>query len=188
MGIVGGSREYDGPGLGVGPWACPACTAENTGPLDAGCTSCGSGSARAFRPQPAGSPQIATPPRTSTARIRDPITAVVSTAASADLFERWWELNQTTLIRLPLPEVARLAWEAATTTHEARTMLAPPVTADTETYAPEGKGRRTMIAALELFKDQVLRDAQDEIASGEWCSVEEIEQLITELKQEEGSL
>ena len=59
-GIVGGHRHYEGPTLGqVGVWKCPACSAENSGPLDEGCTSCGSGSAKArhvgvppSRPQP----------------------------------------------------------------------------------------------------------------------------------------
>lgn len=41
---VGGSRHYGGPGLGEAvSWKCPACGADNTGPLGQGCQLCGSG-------------------------------------------------------------------------------------------------------------------------------------------------
>jgi hypothetical protein len=47
-GLLGGSRHYTGKGLGdIGMWHCPSCNAENTGPLDKGCTVCGAGSAPA---------------------------------------------------------------------------------------------------------------------------------------------
>jgi len=37
---------YKGARPSVGPWKCPACGVENNGPLQAGCASCGSGSAQ----------------------------------------------------------------------------------------------------------------------------------------------
>lgn len=46
---VGGSRNYKGPTLGaLAGWKCPACGTENSGPLERGCTSCGSGSAAPY--------------------------------------------------------------------------------------------------------------------------------------------
>jgi hypothetical protein len=63
------------------------------------------------------------------------------------------------------------------------TMDAPPVTADLTQLAPDGKTARTVIAALQLFRDQVLRDAAEEIASGEWCSVSEVAALIKQLEE-----
>jgi len=66
-----------------------------------------------------------------------------------------------------------------------QTMHTPPVTADTLAFAPEGKVNRTIRAALELFRDQVLREADEEIASGEWCSIEEVGALIEDLKEKE---
>ena len=63
-------------------------------------------------------------------------------------------------------------------------LTSEPVTADIAPHAPEGKPRRTIIAALELFKDQVLRGAVEEISSGEWCSLEEVDLLIHQLKDE----
>jgi hypothetical protein len=85
----------------------------------------------------------------------------------------------------PLATIAQAFLAGVQHAHE-QMMTAPPVTADVVQLAPEGKPRRTIIAALELFKDQVLREAQEEIASGEWCSVEETEKLIAQFKHEEG--
>ena len=46
-GLMGGDRLYKGKGLGdVGAWKCPACLVENSGPISAGCVSCGAGSAQ----------------------------------------------------------------------------------------------------------------------------------------------
>lgn len=48
-GVVGGPRQYEGPTLGhLGAWKCPSCGVENSGPLDAGCTSCHAGSAKPY--------------------------------------------------------------------------------------------------------------------------------------------
>jgi hypothetical protein len=65
-----------------------------------------------------------------------------------------------------------------------RLVAAPPVTADTAALSPAGKANRTIIAALELFRDQVLPTATEEISSGEWCDAQEIETLIHQLREE----
>ena len=182
MGLVGGSRSYDGPGLGHAPWKCPACAVLNVGPLGEGCTSCGSGSAR---PQHVGQPpRVETaPPRSKSAYARavaaDPIPSWKPELSI--VAEAWVEQNPLATIAEGFMAGYRLAVEQFT----ARAMAAPPVTADLASLAPEGKVRRTIIAALELFKDQVLRDAKEEIASGEWCSIEEVDQIIAQFKQEE---
>jgi len=80
-----------------------------------------------------------------------------------------------------LAEAFRAGYELAMR----QTMHAPPVTADTLPFAPEGKVNRTIRAALALFRDQVLREADEEIASGEWCSIEEVGALIEELREKE---
>ena len=55
-GEIGGARHYTGATLGaLGPWKCPSCGAENGGTLQAGCNSCGSGSAQ---PRHVGVPQV----------------------------------------------------------------------------------------------------------------------------------
>lgn len=56
-----------------------------------------------------------------------------------------------------------------------RTIIAP--------LAPEGKPTRTILAALALFRDQVLVEGPEEIATGEWCSAEEVTALIVSLQQ-----
>jgi hypothetical protein len=182
MGMVGGSHIYDGPGLGHGPWKCPACAAANTGSIDDGCTSCGSGSAK---PQHVGNPPppvkpavdlhlpLPVPPQEHTVY---PRTGPLDVIAAA-----WYGEHPTTTI----VEAFIAGYLVATAHARAHTIAAPPVTADLGTFHPDGKVRRTIIAALELFKDQVLRDAQDEIASGEWCSIEEIDQVIRQLKDAE---
>ena len=174
MGVIGGHRGYDGPGLGWAPWSCPACAKENTGALAAGCVHCGSGSAQ---PRHVGQ----APP----AALSLPAPAAVSDEdrprwTAADAFAEAWEAAH------PDASLAE-AFVAGMQFANQRTMQAPPVTADSETLAPAGKARRTIIAALEIFRDQVLRGATDEIASGEWCSVEETEGLIQQLRDEEES-
>jgi hypothetical protein len=174
QGIVGGPRHYDGPTIGEGPWKCPACSAENAGPLDQGCRSCGSGSAKPYK--------VATPPPDLRLDARPAPIPQADTAAIGlghyQIAEAWADAH---------PEATTIdAFIAGMRFAQTNTMMAPPVTADVAALAPEGKPRRTIIAALELFKDQVLRDAKDEIASGEWLTIDETEQLIQQLRDEEG--
>lgn len=186
-GLIGGPRTYEGPGLGDGPWKCPACGVENVGPLDYGCTSCGSGSAR---PRHVGQPPPADlqlagfdsrrgteqePPRTPRVEGKTD-TDQLSPAQLAGYY--WIDAHPSAT-----PIEAFLAGVAYA---QQQTMAAPPVTADVRALTPEGKPRRTIIAALELFKDQILRDATEEIASGEWLTIEETELLIQQLRDEEG--
>lgn len=223
MGVVGGNRQYDGPGLGVAPWKCPACAVLNTGMIDGGCASCGSGSAQARHvgvvpPAPPSAKTIwdrhkgedalvPPPPFTVADHFGDdlhleqpPIRPATFQAVKADMARGLAAMDEHREISVLAETWAAQHGEATITDaflagyqfaiiqSQARTMVAPPVTADLDALAPDGKARRTIIAALEIFKDQVLRDATEEIASGEWCSIEEIEHLITELKTQEGSL
>jgi hypothetical protein len=50
-------------------------------------------------------------------------------------------------------------------------------------FSPEGKRYRTIAAALSLFRDQVLSANPEEIRSGEWCSVAEVNDLIAQLSE-----
>ena len=216
MGVVGGHRQYDGPGLGAGPWKCPSCGGANTAEMQVGCQHCGSGSAQ---PRHVGQPPV--PPSAKTIWDRHkgeddlvpPPTFTVAdhfgedlhltpafTAVKADLDRGMAAMQERTDISILAETWAEQHGEATITdafiagyqfgrlSMVQQTMAAPPVTVDLAELAPEGKTRRTIIAALDLFKDQILRDATEEIASGEWCSIEEVEQLITQLKMEEGSL
>lgn len=169
-GEIGGARHYEGKAPSIGIWKCPACRVDNDGPLEQGCASCGAG---------APGKHIGV----------DPVPVASSPMAAYDQLQ--WQLTSG----LEVHEAAR-AWIAAHP-HDspiaaflagyalamARTMKAPPVTADILTHAPGEKGRRTIAAALKLFRDQVLAEAPEEIESGEWCSVEECDALIAEVEQ-----
>lgn len=198
-GIVGGPRTYEGPGLPGGdwaPWKCPACAVENTGSIDDGCVHCGSGSAK---PQHIGQPPAADlhlepPPQrvegwmaqSEDAAKLEPGLALL--AADMEHAQTIYEIARQWVAAHAEadPFAAFIAgYQLASQEAKAHTMQAPPVTADVAALAPEGKARRTIIAALEIFKDQILRGATDEIASGEWCSIEETDALIRQLKEEE---
>lgn len=180
---------YTGQGLGdFGAWKCPACMAENSGPLDAGCVACGSGSARARKveqpPQPVVKPlSIPSPERDQLVELiredmRQATRSMEQHAAIYSIAESWAEQHQ----HASLAEAFVAGYQLATQ----RTLQAPPVTADVATLAPAGKPRRTIRAALLYFRDQVLPVAQEEVAAGEWCTAEEIDALIQQFTDDEG--
>lgn len=169
-------HTHDGPeAAALAPWTCPACAVENSGPLQLGCVACGSGKPGRHvgieRPVvPAARQQWQPPP----------------IAASQSAFTEWLASRdgQNALISSENVVVLQAAFQAGWKAAQVQTLrLAPPVTADVSRLAPEGKATRTVIAALELFRDQVLTAAEEEIASGEWCSVAEVDQLIQEFKE-----
>ena len=196
MGEVGGFRGYDGPGLGSAPWKCPRCGAENSGLLDVGCTSCGSGSAPArhvgVQPPPvtrrAGTTPLQGRPLDDDGAIEflPPAKAAATERPQEHSEASAWAAQWTAQHPTAGPFDAFLAgYLCALQIARAHLMQAPPVTADVASLAPSGKVRRTIIAALELFKDRVLPEAQEEIASGEWCSIEEVEQVLQQLRDED---
>ena len=163
------------------PWNCPACGVQNIGRLALGCVHCGSGKPGYH---------VGLPPP---AKAAPPISATLSGITPLSAFEEWlaaytldnageWIHSQEQVDRLQAAFQA--GWIAGAQQQAHRTLQAPPVTVDLRTLAPETKAQRTIIAALELFKDQVLISAKEEIASGEWCSVEEVESLIAQLKDQ----
>lgn len=168
MSPVGGSRHYGGPGLGDGVWRCPACGSDNTGPLAQGCQLCGSG--KPGRRAVVEDANVPPPPP-------DPL-------RQGDHADYWAELHPEVL---SIAEAYRQGYLDGVREAQAKTMRAAPVTADVAALAPEAKPARTIVAALEFFRDQVLSETSEEIASGEWCSVEEVNALITQLKETYGA-
>jgi hypothetical protein len=193
MGVVGGPRQYDGPAItGWLPWKCPACGVDNVGLISAGCTSCGSGSAQ---PRHVGQ----APPLEEPVMIHKPRT--VGPSADADL-----HLVAPMVSPDPAENAIAHTWAAAWFAHHptatgfdgfiagyqlafhqslARTMAAPPVTADVIPLNPKGKASRTIVAALQFFRDQILGQAAEEIASGEWCSAAEVDALVRSIQERE---
>lgn len=166
---VGGTRHYGGPGLGQeGLWRCPSCGEDNTGPISHGCPLCGGGQpgSRAEPPPP--------PPAAAASRI-----TIEHHIPHLEIAEQWAVAHPDgTLI------------DAYTAGYldgiRAARAAQPPAPPEPEPdVAPGGKVGRTLIAALELFRDQVLIAAPEEVAAGEWCSVSEVNQLLQQLQQQQ---
>lgn len=167
--------HYTGPEAHViAPWKCPACGVEQVGRVEMGCPSCGSGKPGVH----VGVPQAARPTRAARADAITEREDLVTTSFYDWLREQptaGWHVTENEMILLA---AFRAGWRAA----QGRTVQAPPVTADLARLSPEGKNYRTLIAALEMFIDGILRQQPEEIASGEWCSVEEAQALIAQLR------
>lgn len=181
--ITGGVLK-DGPRIpghsAVMPWKCVACGVDQVSNPDDGCPSCGSGTAKPYV-------KVDPPPPTPPLEQVRPHSAVKAETGGADApplpdFEAWWATINASL--LTPYGLARLAWTAGYQEHERRTMTAAPVTADTAALAPEGRTRRTLIAALEYFLT-VVETNPEEVASGEWLTLAEVKTLIRQLQQEE---
>jgi hypothetical protein len=171
-------------------WKCPACMAENVTPLKFGCAHCGSGKPGMYVGQPqavveepdpeyAVEPMHRSPPR-EVLEV-DPLTGEIPSAVVA--FSTWLQRQENPHFHVTENEgILRAAFLGGWLAAMGQTMIAPPVTVDTPELRPEGKRYRTIIAALEIFKDQILSQSPDEIETGEWCSMVEVDALIAELK------
>jgi hypothetical protein len=164
MSPVGGSRHYQGGGLGVeAGWGCPSCGADNSGPIAGGCSVCGAG-----RPgRHIGTEPTAPPAQPPAPEPQDPAarwSAEHPEATLEEAFHAGYRTAQFDLMQQKL-EAARRG--------------VPP--AAEASLPAEGKIARTIIAALAYFADQVLPGATAEVANGEWCSVAEVRALIQQL-------
>lgn len=187
---LGGSRHYSMPVQA--PWVCPACGTEQTSRLEDGCPSCGSG-----RP---GSHVVGMEASSSTSTASTPSTPPVPLSSSAiDLptflrqgFNLWWTPRRAHEKQRPLDDAHLL--EAFIAGYEfAMNLQYNPAALRQEredhaepVFSSAGKEARTLAAALALFIENTLRIAEDVVESGEWCSIEEAQQLLKKL-HEEGS-
>lgn len=173
-GEISGGR-YTGPEAHAqGPWKCPACSAENQGPIPQGCVACGSGKPGYHVGQPAA------PAEDRSAHL----TGFVEALNDGDpdpLYQVAYNWS-TEHPDVTTTEAFVAGFKAARAQFLAHTMQAAPVTVDVATLAPHTKAQRTIIAALEIFKDQILNQAPEEILSGEWMSIPEVDALIATLK------
>jgi hypothetical protein len=171
---VGGSRHYQGGGLGVeGGWGCPSCGADNAGPIAQGCSVCGAG-----RPGRHIGTEPPVPPAAPRAELPETPEGTPDDVPRDTPALRWLaEHPEATL------EQAFIAGYVEGM-RDMRYMSRRPTDAPPEAEAalpPEAKVARTIVAALTYFADQVLPAASAEVASGEWCSVAEVRQLIQQL-------
>lgn len=173
--------KYDGPEAHViAPWKCPACGVDQVGRVELGCPSCGSGKPGTHvGVQQAPRKPSPTPAETNAAAATMGLEKAVEYALMAWVEQQGARWRTSSMdVRGFAADAFRAGWQAA----QGQTMQAPPVTADLTRLSPEGKTSRTIIAALEMFVDGVLRGNPEEILSGEWCSVEEAQALIAQLR------
>lgn len=183
---VGGARHYQGSETQAAIiWKCPACGAEQQGPLHEGCETCGSGKDA--------SKHVGIDPivrKADKAALRSDNIDLVVPVVSADAntaFLAWLAqrpLEQPLLIPL-LAEAFMAGWQAHTVpTIAGVVMPTSPTTADTASAPLEGTiEARTITAALLVFADHVLKGQPEEIASGEWLGPDDIEALIADVKR-----
>jgi hypothetical protein len=175
MGAVGGSRHYTGGGLGPETgWHCPNCGAENAGPIAQGCAMCGSGRPgyKATAPPPPAPPPSAPPPAAA---------AESDDTEQLGAFDRWALAHPRATL-----EEAFTAGYVEGVRDSNRRIAAVQASKSTETSmlkTPEARINRTMTAALLLFRNQVLVGATEEIENGEWMSIEEADEILTQLRR-----
>lgn len=151
-------------------WACPACGAENTGPLEQGCASCGSGKPGAHvGVQPPSDPPVLN---------RAPATPE-SLISIDEAFVQWKKTEPGRLAELD-PTVIVLVYRA----FQAGYQMGSAAVADMRQPLTGTAESRTVIAALKVFRDSVLVDAREEIESGEFLSLEAVDALIKRLERE----
>lgn len=209
-GPVGTSRgdieagAYEGPETHVQPpWKCPNCKTEQTGRLEDGCVSCGSGSARARhvgiqRPtaRPAARPTVTTQvSHEAVVKVEKTINAGLAVYEAAmtwatyntqatlmDAFVAGYRSAQRDGMKMAEPPPApapQPANDLRLPEPASYTEPAPPA----KTWNPETKGARTIVAALEHFRDTILVYSDSAIESGEWCTVDEVNDLIRRFQE-----
>jgi hypothetical protein len=163
MGLVGGSRHYTGGGLGEAPWTCPSCGAENTGPLSQGCQLCGAGKpGKHIDPDDSHRPPPSPP----------------APAAAAGPGQHWALRNPTAT----LAEAWEAGYLAGAREADEKHREIERQRAAARRFDPTHAPARTILAALELFRDQVLAGNPEEVATGEWLSVSAVEQVMAQIR------
>lgn len=139
--------------LTLSVWKCPACGVENTSLLAQGCPACGSGRPGQHVVAQEAQPVIVSP------------TDAMFTA---------WMRHRHPDVEGWVETLMREAWHAGA--EAARLETAP-----TDVLLGTAESR-TLVAALRLFSDQVLRYNPEEVRSGEWLSAAEVEQVVARLE------
>lgn len=162
MGVVGGSRHYVGGGLGdERGWRCPSCGAVNLTLIAQGCQRCGAGMPGPRAEAPPAPPSPATPPPEE----------------EESLAERWRREHPEATVEDAFTAGYIEGVRAARQAH-----AAVPAPAAPPPLPPDAIITRTVIAALELFRDQILVDTPEEIQSGEWMSAQQVNDFIAHLR------
>jgi hypothetical protein len=169
---VDANRHYRPGVLDEGVWACPSCGVDNAGPIGQGCASCGAG-----RPGHRATPD--TPAPTPPAR--------PAPAAPREEFPSLGQVWARQHAQATPAEAYDAGYQAGLQAAREAVKLQVRGGAPLAAFHPAGRMTRTLIAALTLFRDQVLVEAAEEIALGEWATADEVTALVAKLQQEEAA-
>ena len=199
------SRHLGGAALpGVNdPWKCPRCGVENQTPLPQGCPVCGSGkpgmrapvpsATVVFREGPVGYRDPAgvfhptgLAPQNASQPAQEPIPAPIGREADLQAYYAWGARQEGSLafqqVWLAGVEYGRQTVRLATTASEPAPMPDLPPVPPAEEGTAES---RTLVAALELFIEQVLQHSPEEVTSGEWLTAQAARDLIERIQRGE---
>lgn len=166
---VGGTRHYVGGGLGdERGWKCPGCGAVNLGLIAQGCTICGAGA-----PEHKGEPPPP-PPRVSERLPDDPTYG----QGQGDVADVWAARNPD----VSIAEAYRVGYADGV----AAARQVPPAPPQSP-VGPDATIARTVVAALELFRDQILAGDPEEVRTGEWLSADQVTAFIQQIIQTEAA-
>jgi len=169
----------------VTAWACPACGAKNVSVFEEGCPECGAG-------KPGRHVGVDPIVRKAEAAALDVLQAMSPSApfgspSEGGISEAFLKFA-TSLGRPIAPDIGELLWKAFRAGADwGRSMGAQVQQLQPMQTLPPPSGTkesRTLVAALEFFKEQILNAYPEEISTGEWCNINEVDQLIARYKGE----
>ena len=168
------SRHYQAAPRGPQAWKCPACGADNAGPLEQGCSSCHSGEPGSHVGVPPPAPKKMDDAATVGAKVFFADTPADS-AYLAWSRETYSAGQYTDDVRQALYEAFKAGFQAGI---GQVSQMATPLAGTAES--------RTVVAALRMFLENVLPTATEEIQTGEFLSIEATEALIQRLERTNG--
>ena len=172
--LQGGRHFKQAPAVNL--WQCPACDADNFGPLEQGCSACGSGKpGKKVDPDDWGVSPV--PTSTSSTEVQKSTSEL---EAPVDIAYRGWRKDHPQDSQTPLDLQLYAAFVAGFYAAQGRVQqqTVEPLTGTAES--------RTIVAALKLFRDQILSDLPEEVRSGEWLTPQAVDQLIDRLERTDG--
>lgn len=195
-------RHYEGsPRPRAAAWKCPSCHADNTGPLEDGCTSCGAGAdarkgtdnrvppaaASAMKPPPSQAPADGVPPL-KMERWEVAYSGLTDTQLlemdERDLFKAGWDAALKWGVTAPVRKPTAMTTgpsEGEDAPRKEKLILATMLPHTDSVGAVDDTTRDTILAALAFYRDNQLAYGPQ---PGQ-LSAEQVTELITQLTPEE---
>ena len=170
----------------VTQWHCPACGQDNISIFEEGCPACGANTGATKAKHVGADPRVEQPwnPQQRSAQVeQEPSQAPTGDAESAFVeFVKTLPagLDRKIIGLLFQAFTAGATWGKSQAVSRVDQLL---VAAPTPVAGLTGtKEQRTLIAALNFFKEQLLINNPEEVRAGEWCSANEVDQLISQIE------